>query len=68
MTMTFYDDIKQKIKQQRKELLQLVSTQEMMDIQEDTENYSDFIIQVGKLSGKIEGLELSLKIYKKYNS
>ena len=66
MTMSFYEDIQNEIRKSKKELLHIISIHENTDIEKDTQLYSDFISKVGKLTGKIEGLELSITIYNKY--
>lgn len=67
MTMSFYDDTQHEIEKLKKELLKLIKKQETIEIEKETELYSNFITDVGKLSGKIEGLEMSIRIYNKYH-
>ena len=67
MMLSFYDDTQYEIKKTKEKLLKKISQANNTDIENDTELYSNFITEVGKLSGKIEGLELSIKIYAKYH-
>ena len=67
MTMSFHEEIQREIHIIKVELRKAVESNKVTDIESDTEKYSNFISDVAKLSGKIEGLELAIRIYKKFN-
>jgi len=65
--MSFYEEAQQEIYMIKSELRQIIEKNKLDEIESDTEKYSNFISNIAKLSGKIEGLELGISIYKKFN-
>ena len=67
MTMSFNEEVKREIHMLKKELDKIIKKNNASHFENDTQTYSNFISSVAKLSGKIEGLELSTSIYRKFN-
>ena len=68
MNMSFKEDVSHEIQKLKIELKQLITSKNSGELETNTELYSEFLTNVGKLSGKIDGLELSLIISNRYKS